>query len=143
MPVIKKSTAVQAPAERVFEILADPTLAHDLNPDLVLTSYTPSAVGGFDNTWEYKMSGLKFKGQTRMLVVDRPFVTIYETTGDLPSRWSWHLQSQGDTTEVQVELDYTVPGLLNNPLTRPAVERGNEKVITNQLANLKRLSESR
>ncbi|MBN9391611.1 MAG: SRPBCC family protein [Chloroflexi bacterium] len=142
MPVIKKSTAVTAPAERVFEILADPKLAHELNPDLVLTSYTPSTIGGFDNSWEYKMSGLKFKGTTRMLVVERPFVAIYETTGDLPSRWSWHLQSQGETTLVEVELDYTIPKLLNNPLLRPSVEKTNEKVITNQVANLKRLSET-
>lgn len=141
MPLIKKTTAVQAPAERIFGILADPERAQELNPDLVLTSYTPSTIGGFDNTWEYRMSGFKFKGNTRMLVVEKPFVAIYETTGDLPSRWSWHLQSQGDATEVQVELDYTIPGMLNNPLTRPTVERTNEKVITNQLANLKRLSE--
>jgi hypothetical protein len=142
MPVIKKSSTVQAPAERIFGILADPQLAHDLNPDLVLTSYTPSAIGGFDNTWEYKMSGFKFKGNTKMLVVERPYVAVYETTGDLPSRWSWHLQSQGDTTLVEVELDYTIPKMLNNPLLRPTVEKTNEKVITNQVANLKRLSET-
>lgn len=141
MPIIKKSATIQAPAERVFEVLADPKLQSQLNPDLTITSFTPSAIGGFDNTWEYKMSGFKFKGDTHMLVVEKPYVATYETTGDLPSQWSWQLESQGNTTAVKVELDYKIPGMLNNPLIRPMVERTNEKVITNQLANLKRLSE--
>src|SRR4051794_33108918 len=104
MPVIKKSATIQAPAERVFEVLADPTLASKLNPDLTITSYTPSAIGGFDNTWEYKMSGFKFKGDTHMLVVEIPYIATYETTGDLPSRWSWQLEKQGEATIVKVEL---------------------------------------
>jgi uncharacterized membrane protein len=87
------------------------------------------------------MSGFKFKGNTRMLTVEKPFIATYETTGDLPSRWSWQLERQGDATGVKVELDYTIPRMLNNPLLRPVVERTNEKVITNQLATLKRLSE--
>jgi uncharacterized protein YndB with AHSA1/START domain len=141
MPVINKSTTINATPERVFEILADPELASQLNPDLNIVSYTPSAIGGFDNSWEYKMSGLKFKGTTRMLVVEKPYNTVYETIGDLPSRWTWQLERQGDATMVKVELDYKIPGMLNNPLLRPVAERTNEKVITNQLANLKRLSE--
>ena len=142
MPVIIKSATIQAPPERVFEVLADPTLASEMNPDLTIISYTPSPIGGFDNTWEYKMSGFKFKGDTKMRVVEKPYNTTYETTGDLPSTWKWQLESQGEATTVRVELDYKIPGILNNPLTRPMVERTNEKVITNQIANLKRLSET-
>jgi uncharacterized protein YndB with AHSA1/START domain len=143
MPLISKTETIKAPAERVFEVLSDPTLASELNPNLTITSYTPAAIGGFDNTWEYKMAGMKFTGETKMVEVNPPYRTVYETSGGLPSTWRWQLTNTGELTEVSVELDYTIPGVLNNPLTRPILERQNEKVLENQLANLKRISETR
>lgn len=143
MSHIEKSTLISAPAEMIFAILNDPARASELNPDLTLLSHSPSAVGGHDNTWEFKMAGRKFSGETKIREYEEPHHLVFDTSGGIPSHWEWRLEPQGKATQVSLSLDYTVPGsLLGAALDKLVIERQNEKAIDNQLANLKRMSES-
>jgi uncharacterized membrane protein len=140
---LTKNITIQAPAEKIFAVLIDPERASEMNPDLKLLSYTPAAIGGHDNTWEYKMGGMTFNGETRMKVYDAPRRAVYETSGGIPSTWEWSLAEIGDAVQVSLSLDYTMPGsLLGAIANKLLLERQNEKVIENQLANLKRMAES-
>jgi uncharacterized membrane protein len=144
MTRIEKDIVINASAEKVFDILDDPNRASEMNPDLTLLSYTPAERGGYDNTWEYKMAGMKFAGESHMKAYEKPRLIVFETTGGIPSRWEWTLEPQGPTTtRVSLSLDYTMPGSLVGAIANKlVVERQNEKAIENQLANLKRMSES-
>jgi uncharacterized membrane protein len=142
MSHIEKSTVINAPAEKVFDLLNDPARAGELNPNLTLLTYTPAAMGGYDNTWEYKMAGRKFSGETKIVKFQPPHRMVYATTGGIPSHWVWTVQPQGSGVKVFLSLDYTMPGsLLGAVVDKLVVERQNEKEIENQLANLKRASE--
>jgi len=142
MSHIEKSAVINAPAEKVFDILNDPTRASELNPNLTLLTYTPAAMGGYDNTWEYGMAGRKFSGETKIVEFQRPQRIAWSTAGGIPSHWVWTVQPQGSGVKVSLSLDYTMPGsLLGAVVDKLVVERQNEKEIENQLANLKRASE--
>lgn len=140
---ISKEVLIKASPERIYKVIEDPALASELNPNLTLLSTTPSPVGGFDNTWEYRMSGMKFNGETKITIAQRPYQTVYETTGGVPSTWAWRLQPEGEYTRVSLSLDYKMPGsFFGGAFNKLVLERQNNKDIETQLANLQRLSES-
>jgi carbon monoxide dehydrogenase subunit G len=143
MSHIEKTALVHAPADRIFALLIDPARASDLNPELKLLSQQPSAVGGYDSTWEYKMAGVTFSGATTMIECVPPRQMILKTTGGIPSTWVFTLEPQGDATQVTVELDYVMPGaLLGKAVDKLVLERQNEKSIERYSGNLKRIAES-
>src|SRR5690349_19011996 len=100
MSHIETSTLVQAPADNVFDLLIDPARMSDLNPELKLLSHQPSAVGGHDTAWQYKMAGVTFSGATTMIACAAPSQIVFRTTGGIPSTWMFQLEPRGDATQV-------------------------------------------
>lgn len=143
MPSVNRKITIQAPAERIWAVLEDPNQQSKLNPDLRLLSNTPSQVGGFDNTWEYNMNGMKFRGKTAIKVFEQPQHMMYETTGGIPSTWDWQLSEQPNGIEVTVKMKYGLPGIFGTFFVRPIVELQNESSVERQLRNLKRMSETK
>ncbi len=142
MTVIQKSITINAPAEKIFDILENMELQTELNPNLKILSYSPAPIGGVNTKWEYKMAGMKFNGETTMREYDRPRREVFDSKGGIDSRWEWTLTSQGDATEVSLRLEYTMPGsFLGAAFNKLLIEGQNEKDIEGQLANLKRLAE--
>ena len=143
MSYISKSAIINAPAEKIFTLLTDPTLQNKMNPDFTVLTYTPSAIGGYDNTWNYKVAGMNFSGESKIAAYEPPSRLVFDTTGGIPSHWEWTLQPQGTSTNVSLSLDYTMPGsLFGEFFNKLLIERQNEKVVERQIKNLKRMSES-
>jgi uncharacterized membrane protein len=129
--------------ERVFALLMDPARASELNPELKLLSHRPSPVGGYDSTWEYKMAGVPFSGETTMIECQAASRIVSKTSGGIPSTWVFEFESQSEATQVTVALDYTMPGaLLGAAVDKLVLERQNEKAIERYLGNLKRIAEN-
>lgn len=142
MTLIQKSTTINAPAEKVWDILDDMGLQSELNPNLKILSHTPAPIGGNNTTWEYKMAGMTFSGETTMREYDRPKREAFDGKGGIDSYWEWTLTSQGSTTEASLKLEYTMPGsFLGAAFNKLVIQSQNEKDIEGQLANLKRLAE--
>jgi hypothetical protein len=138
---ISKSAIIQAPAERIFDLLADPNHLSLVNPDITITGYTPSTIGGYDMEWDYKFGAMTLSGESKIVKYERPTQLIIDTTGGVPSRWHWSLRANGNGAGAQLdlELDYTVPQQL--AFLGKLVEKQNEKSVEMQVANLKRLAE--
>ena len=142
MTLIQKSVTINAPVDKVLAILEDPERQSELNPNLKLLSHTPSPLGFYDTTWEYKMAGMKLSGESTVIAYERGKRIVFESKGGIDSRWEWTINAQGDTTQVSLELAYTMPGsLLGAALNKLVIEGQNEKDIEGELATLKRLSE--
>lgn len=71
MTLIQKSVTINAPVENVLAILEDPERQSELNPNLKLLSSRPSPLGFFDTTWEYTMAGIKFSGESTVIIYER------------------------------------------------------------------------
>ena len=142
MTLIQKSVTINAPAERVWEILNDMGLQSELNHNLTILSHTPALLGGNDSTWEYKMAGMKFSGKTTITEFVRPMREAYDTKGGIDSHWEWTLTEQRGATEMSLKLTYTMPGsFLGAAFNKLVIQGQNEKDAEGELANLKRLAE--
>jgi uncharacterized protein YndB with AHSA1/START domain len=139
--VIFKTTTIAAPAECVFDLLADPWHFNKVNPDLVITSATPSPLGGYDTSWEIKFGAMTLAGQSTVIEFVRPSRLIIDTQGGVPSHWVWSIAPDGeDRVTLNLLLEYTVPTPL--AFMGKLLEKQNEKTVEVQVTNLKRLAET-
>ncbi len=141
---IIKSATIFAPADRVFDLLADPDHFNKVNPDLVITDATPSALGGYDMCWEVRFGAMTLAGESKVVKFERPCELVIDTQGGVPSHWVWSLlpnDSNNSNSGVQLNLtlDYSVPKAL--AFLGRLLEKQNEKSVETQVANLKRLAE--
>jgi hypothetical protein len=137
--LISKTATIQAPVERVFDLLVDPGHLSKVNPDITITSHSAAAVGGFDMDWEYRFGALTLNGQSTVVEFDRPSRLIIDTSGGIPSRWMWSLCECEQGTALSLELEYTVPKQL--AFLGKLLERQNERSVETQIANLTLLAE--
>lgn len=136
---ISKSTLIQAPIERIFDLLIDPNHLNQVNPDITITSYAPSEMGGYDVEWDYKFGAMTLSGSSRVVKCERPTQLIMDTSGGVPSHWVWTLEADHDSTHLTLSLDYSVPKQLQ--FLGKLVEKQNERSVEMQITNLKRLAE--
>jgi uncharacterized membrane protein len=142
MTLIQKSVTIDAPVDTVLAILEDPERQSELNPNLKLLSHRPSPLGFYDTTWEYKMAGVKFTGESTVTAYERGKRIVFESKGGIDSRWEWTINAEANT-QVSLALTYTMPGsFLGAAFNKLVIEGQNEKDIERELATLKRLSES-
>jgi uncharacterized membrane protein len=143
MTLIQKTVTINAPVDKVLSVLEDPERQTELNPNLKILSHTPSPLGYFDTTWEYRMAGIPFNGASTTVAYERGKSIIFESKGGIDSRWEWAITPQGGATQVTLSLTYTMPGsFLGAAFNKLLIEGQNEKDTEAELANLKRLSES-
>jgi carbon monoxide dehydrogenase subunit G len=136
---ISNSITIQAPIERIFDLLVDPNHWSRVNPDVTVTSYAPSEVGGYDLEWDYKFGAMTLSGSSKVVQYERPTLLVMDTSGGVPSHWMWSLEPDHDGTLLTLSLDYTVPKQLQ--FLGKLVEKQNEKSAEMQITNLKRLAE--
>lgn len=141
MPTIRKSIAIRAPVDRVFEYVGDPTNLPEIWPSLVaVTNVEPHPAGpSFD--WDYKLLGLRVHGHTEPVErIQNARLVTHSVTG-IPTTFRWTYGSRGEETEVTLEVDYELPVLGRFALG--IVGRVNEREAYLLLANLKRRMEAR
>lgn len=136
---LDKHTVVNAPIERVFDLLTDPKRLNEINPDVTVTAYASSEAGGYDIEWEYRFGAMTLTGVSKMITFERPSQLVIDTSGGVPSHWAWTLNSEGGGTHVDLSLDYAVPKQL--AFMGKLLEKHNEQSVEAQMANLKRLAE--
>lgn len=135
---ILRSTTIAAPAERIFDLLVDPAHLSQVNPDITVIAHRPAAAGGFDMDWEYRFGALTLSGQSSVVEHARPTRLIIATAGGVPSKWVWSLSAMETGTQLDLDLEYTVPQAL--AFMGKLLERHNEKSVEIQIANLARLA---
>jgi carbon monoxide dehydrogenase subunit G len=138
MATIEKSTVVAAPAEKIFAFISEPTNLPEIWPSLIdVHDITPSANGGSDFRWTYKMAGMRFEGASTVVEFAPPQRASVTTQGGISSTTTWTLEPEGDGTRVTFHAELTVPGRLLGRLAEPLVMRENSKEAEVILANLK------
>ena len=59
MPTLRKSIAIRAPVDRVFDYVGDPTNLPEIWPSLVAVRNVESHPTGNSFDWDYKLLGLR------------------------------------------------------------------------------------
>lgn len=140
MPTLRKSIAIRAPVDRVFEYVGDPTNLVEIWPSLVAVRNVESHPTGNSFDWDYKLLGLRVHGHTEPVEwVPNARLVTRSVTG-IPNTFRWIYGARGDETEVTLEVEYELPVL--GRLAQGIMGRINEREAHILLANLKRRMEA-
>lgn len=138
MPTIRKTIAIEAPVDRVFQYVADPRHLPEIWPNLVeVSNVTPHTDGGNGFDWVYRMIGVKIRGHSEDVEVVRNARVVSRSQAGIPNTFRWLYDDKGDATQVTLEVDYEVPTPVIGRLLRPIVGRMNERDAETLLRNLK------
>ena len=136
---IERHLLIRGLPMQLFELVAHPDHLNQMNPDIHVLSYAPSANGGYDTDWEYQFGALKLAGKSKVATYEPPCTLTVDTQGGIPSHWVWSFAAQGDGVLVGVQLDYDIPKPL--AFMGRLLTKRNEKSVEMQLENLKMMAE--
>jgi len=138
MATIEKTITINAPVEKVFGYMTEPTNLPGIWPSMVEVRDVKK-VGGVGDSfrWVYKMVGMRFEGtnETTEFVANQRVVTKNET--GIPSTFTWTYQAEAGGTKLTLEVEYTVPIPLLGKLAEAVIVKQNEHEAEVLLANLK------
>lgn len=138
MAKITRSVTINAPVEKVFAFMSQPTNLPEIWPSLIETKdVQPAPVGGYNYDWVYKMAGMRFEGasETTEFIANQRIVV--KNTKGIESTFVWMYESEDSGTKLTVELEYTVPIPLLGKLAEAFVLKQNDHEADVLLANLK------
>ena len=132
-----KNITINAPVEKVFAYLSEPTNLPEIWPSLVeIKDVQRLPNGGTRNRWVYKMAGIRLEGTSEDTerIPNRRLVS--RTKGGAESTQTWILQPEGKGTKVTFEVEYTVPIPVLGKLAEAIIVKMNEgegELILNNL----------
>ena len=138
MAKVEKTITINAPVEKVFSYVEEPTNLPEIWPSLVEAKDVQRLPnGGTSFRWVYKMAGMRFEGTSE----DTDYVAnqrvVSKTKGGIESTVTWMFQPEAGGTKVTYEAEYTVPIPLLGKLAEAFIVKQNEHEAELLLANLK------
>jgi uncharacterized membrane protein len=138
MPKMEKSITIDAPVEKVFGYLDEPTNLPEIWPSVVeVKDVQRLPNGGTSFRYVYKMAGVRFEGTSE----DTEYVanqrTVTKSKGGIESTITLTYQPEDSGTKVTLESEYTVPIPLLGKLAEAFIVKANEGETELMLANLK------
>jgi len=140
MATLRKSIAIRAPIDRVFEYVGDPRNLPEIWPSLVAIRNVEQHPTGNSFDWDYKILGLRVHGHSDPVERVKNARMVTRSVTGIPNTFRWIYGSRGEDTEVTLEVDYELPVL--GRLALRIVGQVNEREAYTLLANLKRRMEA-
>ena len=138
MVKIKRTIHIDAPVEKVFEFANVPENLPEIWPSMVkVDNVKRSTTQGRDYDWQYKMAGMLFKGHSKTTEFVLNDLVVVENKEGIPSKFVWDYHAENGGTELELEVEYTVPVPLLGKVAEKLVRRINENEADVMLANLK------
>ena len=138
MAKLEKTITINAPVEKIFNYISQPTNLPEFWPSLVETSDVQELPnGGHSNRFVYKMAGIRLEGTSE----DVEHVTneriVSKTKGGAESTQTWMFQPEAGGTKVTFKVEYTVPIPVLGKLAEAVIVKMNDREGDLILANLK------
>ena len=142
MTKIKKHIDINAPVDKVFDYMSDPTHFLDIWPSMIdVENVEAIPEGGLRYDWTYKMAGLKFRGTSVTEETVENERTVVVNKKGIPSKFIWEYHPHNGGTALDVEIDYEVPTPVLGKLAERAVTKINDREADTLLKNLKTVME--
>ena len=103
------SIIIDAPVEKVFELLLDTERLPEWMSLLIDVSDIQGEGVGKTFKWTYKFIGIKFEGSSEILEQVTNQKTVTKSTAGIESVWTWNLAPEGDGTKADLLVEYTIP----------------------------------
>ena len=142
MCILHKNIIVNTPADQVWMVLGNPKQYANLNPNISDFTFTPYDNGGFEGNWMYALGKLKLRGKIRTAVYEPSRHLVVETCGQMKSKWSWYLETDGYWTHLALSVDYTAKwSSVGAVLHEVVLEYMHDAVLGEYLRNIKLAAE--
>ncbi len=143
MKRIKRSVEIDAPVERVYEYLTQPSNLLGIWPNMLSVSNVVSREGGApDFDWEYKMAGIKFKGHAKTEEAQPYKLVRVKNESDIASTLCWTYQAiDGKRTRLGLDVEYSITTPIVGKVAESLIAKSNERDIDRLLTNLKDVME--
>jgi uncharacterized protein YndB with AHSA1/START domain len=139
MAKIERTITINAPVEKVFGYLTDPTKLPEIWPSLIEVKdvqQLPEVVGSSYH-WVYKMAGVRFEGTTETIEHVPNQRVVVKDKGGIQSTRSTLFQPENGGTKVTTQTEYTIPVPLLGKLAETVILKLNEHEADVVQANLK------
>ena len=138
MPKEERTITINAPVEKVFSYIDEPTNLLEIWPSMVeVKDVQRLPKGGTSFRFVYKMAGIRFEGTSEDIeyVANERIVT--KTKGGIEAIYTWTFQPEDGGTKMTVEVEWTVPVPVLGKLAEAFIVRQQEREFDLLLANLK------
>jgi hypothetical protein len=146
MSHLSTTIRVEAPAEVVYDIVADPARGPEWQTLIFELGEVSGRPGGVGSSYVgyYRVAGRRLEGRFIVTAAERP--TLHQAAGTTRggwARWTTMVEPLGDSAaEVKVTLEYELPGEIVGSLFGMLTGNRLEAEFRRTYANLKRLAES-
>jgi uncharacterized membrane protein len=138
----KRSININAPVDKVFAYIDDPTNGPEWMPSLTEVSDVSGSGVGQHYRWKWKMVGVPLAGESSVTEHVPNERVVSENKGGVTSTWMDILEPHGDGTTLTIDVDYTIPIPVLGKLAEKLVLKRNERELELALENVKDTLES-
>jgi len=144
MAVVEKNIEINAPVEKIFNYLQDAETNVEWMPGMVEVKDINIKEGniGSQFRWTYKMSGLRFEGESEVTenIPNKKIVT--QSHGGIQSTWTFSFDAQAKGSALALKVEYKIPIPVLGKFAEKLVLKQNDREATLSLENIKALMEA-
>ena len=138
MANIEKTIVINAPAEKIFNYIADPANLPSIWPSMEQIKEVASLPsGGTSFKWVYKMAGMRINGASDTVEFNPNQRVTTKSMSGIENTFTWNFQPEAGGTRVNLQVEYTVPVPVLGKLAEEVIIRQNDLEAEVLLANLK------
>jgi uncharacterized membrane protein len=138
MAKLQKTITIDAPVEKVFAFMNEPTNLPEIWPSMVeIRNVQPLPSGGYNFGWVYKMAGMRIEGASETTEYIPNQRTVTRSTKGIQSKFIWTYAAEDGGTRLTVDVEYTVPVPVLGKIAEAVIVKQNEQEAETLLANLK------
>ena len=137
MARVERSIVIEAPVEKVFAYVEDPMNQLEYLPSIVEVKDVTGQGVGAHYRWAYKMTGLRFEGESTMTEYTPNERMVVEGKGGIASTWTWIFTPEEGGTKVNLTVEYTIPVPVLGKLGEALILKQNKREADTAMANLK------
>lgn len=137
MPKVMKKIQINAPIREVFTYLDNPRNELEWMQGMVDVRDVHGSGKNTHFSWTFKMGGHRLEGETERVEEEADHKIVERLSGEAPSTWTFTLEPQGESTELNLDVEYTIPHRVLSRLTEPMVMKRHEREIEQDLLNIK------
>ena len=137
MAFVRKEVVVDAPMDRVFAYINEPSTLADWLPSMVDVREVIGSGLGQQYEWTYKMAGLLLRGQSTVVEFVPNERAVHQSIGTIGSVWTYTLEPHGRGTALAIEVEYTIPIPVLGKLAEKLALRRDARDLEVALVNVK------
>ncbi len=142
MAKVKRSILVNAPAEKVYNYLVDYKNQPDWIPSSVEVWGGSEPGVGQSFKWKYKLAGVLIEGVSTVTELVPNKRMGFKTKGGVASEWLLVVDVKDGVTEVELNIEYTIPVPVLGKVAEKIVLKRNEREADLAMENIKEIMEN-